>query len=196
MTVGDVMEVIRKDAAFYRKSGGGVTLSGGEPLLYPDFCRELAESCRSEGFSVLLDTAASVDAGVLCGLLPHLDHCYIDLKAADKAGYAAIGGDFDRVVKNMKQLADSGVKATVRVPVIPGFNDTPDCAKRLAGVIWASGLRTVGLLPFHRLGGGKYAALSLPYVYSETEPPSNQVMRELAAVFAAARLHTEAQVQE
>ena len=184
MTAEEVMRVVRKDAAFYRASGGGVTLSGGEPLLWPAFCRELAVQCRGEGIPVLLDTAASVSPEVLQGLLPHVDLCYVDLKAADGDDYARIvGGNFGLVFRNMELLAESSVETTVRVPVVPGYTDAPDYAKRLAGVVRASGLRSVRLLPFHRLGSGKYAALSLAYAYDETEPPDEGMMNAVAAAF-------------
>jgi pyruvate formate lyase activating enzyme len=184
MTVADVMETIRKDAAFYAASGGGVTISGGEPLLQPGFCRELAAVCQAEGITVLLDTAASTNTHVLQGLIPHIDHCYIDLKAADRHDYARMtGGDFHLVLRNMELLAASGVETTVRVPVIPGHSDCLAYAKRLAGVVKDSGLRAVCLLPFHNLGSGKYAAMSLPYAYKDTEPPDRKTMERIAAVF-------------
>ena len=191
MSVNDVMAVIRRDAAYYKASGGGVTLSGGEPLLQAGFCRELAMTCRAEGFPVLLDTAGSAEAETLCGMLPYIDQCYIDLKAADADDYTQIvGGDFTLVCRNMELLAVSNVETVVRIPIIPGYNETREYAKRLADVVQMSGLRSVMLLPFHRLGSGKYTALSLPYAYKDTEPPEEESMRDIAAVFTDRNFET------
>ncbi len=112
----------------------------------------------------------------------------------DAAAYReVIGGDLDLVLSNINRLVASGAHVRARVPIIPGFNDRADACQQMADLLASCGVRAVDLLPFHRLGSGKYRALNLPYAYETVCPPSGEAMRALAAVFAprfAARIET------
>lgn len=186
--LSDLLETIREDADFYAASGGGVTLSGGEPLLQAAACASLAAACRAEGFRVLLDTAGCVPYTAFERLLPFMQLCYFDLKAGTQAGYDAVGGRFELVQENLRRLAADGVETVVRIPLIPGFNDTPEEARRIAAAAAQAGVTAVNLLPFHRLGSAKYAALGQPYAFAEIQPPAAEKLEALLDIFRSAGL--------
>ncbi|MDD6032762.1 MAG: radical SAM protein [Oscillospiraceae bacterium] len=185
-TVENIVEEILEDAAFYRESGGGVTLSGGEPLLQAAACARIGEACRSAGIPVLLDTAGNVGREAFETVLPWVDACYFDLKAGSQEGYDAVGGQLERVLANMSAAAAAGVPVTARIPVIPGFNDSPEEAERMARLLLEARIRRVDLLPFHRLGSGKYKTLGWRYAYADTLPPEPAKIRQLLEVYRRA----------
>jgi len=168
MTVDEVLDTVYRDAAFYRKSGGGVTLSGGEPLLQPDFCAALAGRCREAGVHLIVDTAGDVPFASFEQLLGVTDCFYFDVKTHE-TGYGAIGGDGKRVYDNLKRLTGL-CRVVARIPVIPGFNDT--VAEELSESAKALGAGEVQFLPFHGLGSGKYKALGLDYAYTQRDTDS------------------------
>ena len=185
-TVDDLLREVLEDRDFYAASGGGITLSGGEPLLQADACAALAAACRAEGIHTLLDTAGALPYAAFEKVLPFLDMCYFDLKAGTQTGYDTVGGQLERVADNLCRLTADGVETVARIPLIPGFNDTPEEAERMAGILEKTGVRTVHLLPFHRLGSGKYAALGRAYACSAVQPPAAADLEPLLAIFRAA----------
>lgn len=201
MTVSEVMDYILEDKDFYISSGGGVTLSGGEPLLQAEFCAAVAAACQSEGIPVILDTAGCVDYKHFRQVLPCIERVYLDLKAASAADMREYtGGNLPLVLDNLGRLLADGIAVTIRIPVIPGYSDSPGYAAKLAqllvNLISKSGSTQtdVELLPFHRLGSGKYTALGLTYPYADTQPPEKEHMEELREVFAAAGLCASVQL--
>ena len=187
-TTAQLLKTVLADRDFYAASGGGVTLSGGEPLLQAAACAALAAACRAEGLSVLLDTAGNVGYAAFEKVLPHLSECYFDLKAGTQEGYDRVGGRLDLTLENLRRLTADGVKTTARIPVIPGFNDTPAEAARMAQALAGAGVRQIHLLPFHRLGSGKYTALGQAYAYAAAQPPTTDRLKALLAPFTAAGL--------
>lgn len=183
-----LMERLQEDRAFYEASGGGVTLSGGEPLLQADFCAALAEGCRSQGISVAVDTAGDVPFAAFEPLLPLVQLFYVDLKGPDQAAYDRVGGSLDRVLNNMARLAARRAPLVARIPIIPGHNDAPEDAERMAALLQASGVERVNLLPFHRMGSSKYQLLGRSYPYQAATPPEKSKMLALLAPFARAGL--------
>lgn len=189
MTKSEVMDYILQDKDFYLDSGGGVTLSGGEPLLQPKFCAAIAAACQAEGIPVILDTAGCVDYERFQQVLPYIDHVHMDLKAAsdsDMREYA--DGDLSLVLDNLGQLLAEGHSVTVRIPIIPGYNDSLDYAAKLSQLVVKAGGAPIELLPFHRLGSSKYRALGLTYSYADTLPPEKSRMEQLREVFITAGL--------
>ena len=185
-TLEEVLRFLLEDREFYESSGGGITLSGGEPLLQPDFCEELAKHCRAEGISVLIDTAANVDYAVLRRLLPVTDLFYVDLKGASEEDYRIMtGGSLSLTLDNMARLTADGAAVTARIPVIPGYNDSPTYGQAMAEHLRSAGVGTAHLLPFHRLGSWKYRSLGQPYPYAETEPPTKTTLERLADAMAS-----------
>lgn len=183
-TTAQLLDVILEDIEFYRASGGGVTLSGGEPLLQPDACAELAAACKEKGISVLLDTAGNVEKGAIDRALPFMDMCYFDLKSGQPEGYQAIRGNLDRTMENLSYVSGR-VETVARIPVVPGFNDSREDAEKMARLLKNTSVIRAELLPFHRMGAGKYQALGWIYAYADCEPMSYAQIDTLTDVYRA-----------
>lgn len=185
-TVEETVAEIGEDLDFYRESGGGVTLSGGEPLLQARVCREIARACKERGIPVLLDTAGNVGFSAFEEVLPYLDECYFDLKAGTEAGYGAVGGSLGLTLSNMRALTAWGIPTVVRIPVIPGFNDSEETGKAMADALAGISIKRVDLLPFHRLGSAKYKELGLSYAYARVPGMEPEKLLPLLAIFESA----------
>ena len=183
MALEDVLQEIMEDLDFYRSSAGGVTISGGEPLLQADFTASLARACQEQGLSIIVDTAASVSFKNLARVLPLTKTFFIDLKSAEPAAYRQLGGDLDLVLANIRQLRAAGGRLRLRIPLVPGFNSSPDQVRQLVLLLQREDIRQADLLPYHRLGASKYGQLDR----EEGWPASPLTAEELAAVAASFR---------
>ncbi len=182
MTVSGVLAEVAKDQVFFDQSGGGVTISGGEPLMQPEFVEELLAACRARRIRTALDTCGLAQPEVVERIRPLVDLFLYDLKLMDQAGHLKYTGvKNDRILENLATLAEAGSAVIVRVPVIPGVNDDGDNLDRLAGFMTAHGLRDVDLLPYHRIGSDKYQRLHLTWRMDGVEPPGADHMDALAA---------------
>lgn len=183
-SVDSVMKIVTEDIDFYKESGGGVTLSGGEPLSQPEFCAEIAKKCHESGISVLIDTSAQAEFAVFEALLDYADEYYVDLKAATEDDYKKMtGGRLFPVCDNIKKLCAAGKNVTVRIPVIPGHNYDVDYMKKMASVLAGTGAKRVDLLPFHSLCSEKYAALGKKYAYDGIKSLSKEDLVPLVDAF-------------
>lgn len=192
MSAEQIMAEILQDTDFYAASGGGVTLSGGEPLLQADFCSVLAQKCQSLGINVLLDTAGSVDYAQFEKLLPYISHVYLDLKGADPDKMKKVtGAELSLISDNLGRLLRDKINITLRIPVIPGYNDMPDSAVEQARFILSHGNIPVHLLPFHRLGSEKYKGMGKDYIYRNTPAPDPEKMQELKQIFSDNGINAE-----
>ncbi|WP_028263713.1 glycyl-radical enzyme activating protein [Atopobium fossor] len=163
-TTDEVLELCLQDELFYQDSGGGVTLSGGEAMTWPDFCIELLEKLHSHGIDTCIETEAFVSQETFASIARHLDHMLIDLKHWDSTKHAlGTGGGNELVLSNIKTAIDMGVGVLVRTPVIPGFNDSLEDARGMASALNKLGAKRVQLLPFHNFGENKYALLEKDY---------------------------------
>ena len=184
VTVSDLMPEILSDMPYYRRSGGGVTLSGGEVLCQADFARELLKACKEEGLHTAVESAASSDFSEIEKILPYLDLYLMDIKHMDSQKhkeYTGVGNE--RILENAKKIASSGVELVVRTPVIPGFNDTAEDIRAISRFASSlPGVREHHLLPYHRLGSDKYAGLGRRYSLPEIEPPTKEKMEYLLSV--------------
>ena len=175
----EVTEKVLRDRAFYETSGGGVTLTGGEPLSQPDFAREILERCRDSGVNTAIETSGYAPWETLERLLPLLDHVYYDIKGIDPALHKRnTGVSNERILTNAERLKASGADVTFRMPYIPGFNDG-----ELAAVKAFAGGFPLQLMPYHATGEGKYAALGRPYPAAGTIAPDRAFMTALAAEY-------------
>ena len=184
VTVSDIMPEILSDLPYYRRSGGGVTLSGGEVLCQADFAAELLKACQEEGLHTAVESAASSSFAEIEKILPHLDLYLMDIKHMDSAKhkeYTGVGNE--RILENAKKIAQSGVELIIRTPVIPGFNDTAEDIRAISRFAASlPGVREHHLLPYHRLGMDKYQGLGRNYALKEAEPPSKEKMEYLLSV--------------
>jgi pyruvate formate lyase activating enzyme len=192
VTAAEVLAVVERDRPYYRRSGGGLTLSGGEALCQPAFAETLLRAAKTAGLSTALETTAAVPWPVLEKILPWLDHCLLDIKHMDAAKHETFTGRPNGLIlENAAKLARAAPGGlTLRVPVVPGFNDTEEEIGHIAA--FAKGLgrdgamvRALHLLPYHRLGSGKYAALGRPYPMGDLPPPSPARMARLQALAAS-----------
>lgn len=182
VSVADVMQVIKQDIFYYNRSGGGVTLSGGEALLQPNFAPYLLEACHDYGINTAIETTGFAKWETIQKYLPHLDYVLMDIKHMDSAKHKAFTTQPNELIhENARKIAESGmVDLTIRVPVIPTFNATPEEIYDIA--VFASslpGVTKLHLLPYHRLGQGKYEGLNREYTMSHIEPMSNEYMQKL-----------------
>jgi len=185
LTAREVMDEVEKDKPFYENSDGGVTISGGEPLLQADFARALLEECKKEGLHTVVDTAGNVPWEAFEKVLPFTDLFLYDLKAADEEFHRQVTGACNaRILDNLKKLANSDKNIWIRIPIIPGVNDKVEEMEKLLMIIKElKQIEYVELLPFHRLGEGKYTSLDMENLAKGYEPPRDDLMNRLAKVF-------------
>ncbi len=169
-TVEEVLQVCLQDQPFYEDSGGGVTLSGGEALTWPDFCEELLIRLRDEGIDTCIETEAHVAPQVFQRIAGLLDHMLIDLKHVDPAKLRDhANARADLMLENLRWALANHPDVLPRTPVIPGFNDSMDDARAMARWLLDAGGTRVQLLPFHNFGEAKYELLDMPYTMHGTQ---------------------------
>jgi pyruvate formate lyase activating enzyme len=183
MTVGEVVKEVLRDRIFYEISHGGVTLSGGDPPVQHAFSRAILEQCKREGLHTAIETTANWRWDDLAKILQVTDLVIMDIKHLSPDIHREVTGVSNKVILgNAKKLAQTGKPLVVRVPVIPGVNDKSEEIEAIARFVQPfPNLRYLELLPFHRLGEGKYRALGLEYRASCLKAPTSEEMQELAA---------------
>ncbi len=195
MTVAQVMGEIVSDKPFYASSGGGVTLSGGEPVLGGEFSRRVLEECKAEGLHTALETCGEYPWESLERLLPAVDLIMLDIKHMLPDRHREVTGrSNERILANARRLALAGKPLVIRTPVVPGVNDSEEDIRRVAAFVrdlsdrrraeGRSGEHPIEyeLLTFHRLAADKYASLGQEYAASAIIPPSRERMSQLAEV--------------
>lgn len=185
VTVQEVMEIVEKDRPYYRRSSGGLTLSGGESLCQPIFARDLFKAAKYAGISTAMESTACAPYNVILDILPYLDQYLMDIKHMNPEKHKEFTGkDNQLILENAKKIADSGkTELSVRIPVIPGFNDTKEEIADIAR--FAKELKHVAkiyLLPYHRLGQDKYEGLGREYLMGDVLPPDKEKMFALREV--------------
>lgn len=185
ITVEEVMDTVLRDRAYYRRSGGGLTLSGGESLCQPEFARDLLRAAKEAGISTAMESMACAKYEVIETILPYLDEYLMDIKHMNPAKHKEFcGRSNELMIENARKVAESGqTNLIIRVPVIPTFNDTPEEIRdiaRFAGTL--PGVKELDLLPYHRLGMDKYAGLGREYLMGDIQPPTREHMEMLKKV--------------
>ncbi len=184
VTVADIMPEILSDMPYYLRSGGGVTLSGGEVLAQADFAAELLSACKAAGLHTAIETTANAPWEDIAKLLPNLDICLMDIKHMDSEKHREYTkAPNERILENARRLAKSNVELIIRTPVIPTFNDSDADIRAIA--MFARSLGSVDeyhLLPYHRLGTDKYQGLGRVYAMPEILPPASERMEHLLSV--------------
>ena len=180
VTDGEVMEQLLMDEPYYRRSNGGITLSGGEPVLQWEFAREVLRRCRESGIHTALQTAGNYDFEHLNALLPWLDLVMYDMKAFCEEIYEKkILGDRKRMLENLKALDRREIPIIVRTPVVGSVNDNEQEIEAIARYLSdLTHLVHYILIPYHGLGKAKYDALGLEYQNSFYTPDKER-MRQL-----------------
>lgn len=181
VTVSEVMAEVIKDRPYYNRSGGGVTLSGGESLLQPDFAVALLKACKENGINTAIETTGFANADVIKRFLPYLDTVLMDIKHINSNKHKEFTSQTnERILENAKLIAENANKLIIRVPVIPTFNDTVAEIAEIAA--FASSLPRVDeihLLPYHNMGRDKYTGLGRQYGMGDLKSPTNELMEVL-----------------
>ena len=193
VTVDEILPEILADENYYRRSGGGVTLSGGEFLGQHEFAAELLKACKEYGLHTAVESTANAPWEKIEAVLPYIDLFLMDVKHMDSAKhkeYTGVGNE--RILENAAKLARSGVELIIRTPVVPSFNDTAEEIRAISRfAVSLDGVKEHHLLPYHRLGSDKYAGLGRNYALKDIEPPTKERMEYLLAVAQESGLHCQ-----
>ncbi len=184
VTVGEIIDIVERDRIYYRRSGGGLTLSGGESLTQPDFAVALLKTAKERGINTAMESTGFADFSVISRYLPYLDLYLMDIKHMNSANHKEFTSQPNELIlENAKKITDAGARLIVRTPVIPTFNATKEEIGEIAK--FASSLKGVTqmhILPYHRIGTDKYKGLNRDYSLTGIEPPSKELMNELLEV--------------
>ncbi|MDD6996019.1 MAG: glycyl-radical enzyme activating protein [Candidatus Borkfalkiaceae bacterium] len=184
VTVEEILPELLSDEPYYRRSGGGITLSGGEILAQPEFARDLLHACKDNGLHTAVESTANAPWENVAAILPYLDLYLMDIKHMNSAKhkeYTRAGNEL--ILENAQKIARSGTELIIRTPVVPTFNDTAEeirAISRFAASL--PGVKEHHLLPYHRLGQDKYAGLNRKYALKDIEPPTRERMEYLLSV--------------
>lgn len=181
MTVSQVMAVVEKDKVFYQKSGGGITLSGGEPLMQPQFSAALLARCKSQDIHTAIETTGFQVWDKMWPVIQKADVVLLDIKLWDSLRHYEIVGVTNKLIlENTKKMVDSGKQVIIRVPIIPGYNDRVEELKEIATFARRIGVKELNLLPYHRLGEAKYRRLGREYQLNEVKVPTVEEIEAVA----------------
>ena len=186
-TIEDILEILEKERVFMNQSKGGVTFSGGEPMLQYEFLLEALKACKENGYNTAVDTSGYSSAENYKLIIPFTDLFLFDLKHFDDAKHIESTGVSNiGIIDNYRLLLESGKDIMVRFPVIPGINDDTDHLVKLRNLIDStktSALKRINLLPFHKIGSSKYKRFNIPYRMDGIEPPSSEKMKMMKEFF-------------
>ncbi len=174
-TADEVFDLVMEDEPFFRASGGGITLSGGECLMQADFCAELLSRFKAAGVNTAVDTCGFAPKSAITKVLPFTDVFLFDIKAISEEVHIACTGKSNApILSNIRYVDSLNKKIEIRVPFVPGYNDgemskIADFVKSLSGAV------KVRVLPYHNLAGSKYAALGTAYTFPARVPTTEEV---------------------
>jgi pyruvate formate lyase activating enzyme len=187
-SVEDLMAVIERERPFFDESGGGVTFSGGEPLLHSEFLTEILDACGRRGIHRTVDTSGLVKTKTLLEVAERTDLFLYDLKMMDSKKHKEWTGAGNRqILKNLQALADSGAEIQIRIPLIKGVNDDDDNIEATAAFLadLPGVKREVNLLPYHNVAEGKFAKLGRDYKTRAMAEPDSEDLDRVVSRFSA-----------
>jgi len=180
LSVGEVLDEVRRDEIVYRVSGGGVTISGGEPLLQAAFVADLLNACRRESFNTAVETCGYAPWENFALVLDQTDSLLFDIKHVDPVAHRRFTGvDVEPVLANLRQALRRGTQVVLRLPLVSGCNADISSVRAVASLARELGIAELHLLPFHRLGESKYPALGRIAPASNLRPPSMEELHDL-----------------
>lgn len=181
MTPEETAARLLEDRDFFSQSGGGVTFSGGEPLLQPDFCYETMKILHEHGVHTAIDTCGDVPWSSFEKVLPVTDMFLYDLKHPDSSLHQKYTGrPNEQILENLRKLSELGKETEIRIPIIPSVNDDPDTILQICHFLQAlPNIPAVQLLPYHDLAHSKYQATGLDDTLPEVTPPDNDKMEQI-----------------
>lgn len=185
MTSEEVIKEVEKDLIFYEESGGGVTFSGGEPLVQFEFLENLLNGCRGKKIHTAVDTSGYISWEILNRIYPKVDLFLYDLKIMDRErhkNYTAVSNEI--ILENLKRLSSVHPNILVRFPVIPGINDDDQNIKETGEFLSSLKITQMNLLPYHYIGADKYKRLGRIYKLAILQPPSEEKLSEISAMLS------------
>ena len=191
MSAEQVIRTIQKDMVFYRKSFGGVTFSGGEPLTQPAFLKEMIEGCRELGIHTAIETCGFFDWESVENTIKRVDFILFDIKHMDDRRHQELTGvSHKRILENARNIAGLDIPMVIRIPIIPSINDSEDNIRATAKFVreYLPGVIGIEILPYHPLGLSKYDALGQTYKLHHIKPPDDAHMRVLRKLITAERV--------
>lgn len=191
--VEEVISEVERDALYYRNSGGGVTVSGGEPLSQPDFVSAIFRRCQEVGIHTTLDTSGYGAPDALDMILEHTDAVLFDLKIMDPGSHLSIiKVPNEPILRNLRRVAEKGIPLTVRIPSIPKITVVKENIAAIARFVRALDCQLpVNVLPYHRLGVNKYKMLDREYSMKELMPQTEEELKPILEYFLANELKCE-----
>ena len=184
VTVEEALAVVERDRGYYRRSNGGITLSGGESLCQPEFALALLRESKARGISTAIESMGCAEWETIEKILPYIDQYLLDIKHMNPEKHREFTGKSNELMlENARRIAESGLtELTIRVPVVPTFNATEEEIAAIARYADSlPGVKALHLLPYHRLGQDKYAGLGREYTMADIMPPDNEFMTKLLA---------------
>jgi len=193
ISVESLMENIRKDVPFFDTSGGGVTFSGGEPLMQAEFLLAMLKACGKEDIHRTLDTTGYTDLGTLKQVARHTDLVLFDLKFIDPKKHRHYTGvSNEQILKNLETLAQNDSRVIIRIPLIPGINDDDDNINSTVSLLLhLPQIESVHILPYHDFQTRKYDTFSINYKARDVDPPSPARVEEIRKQLAVSGLNIE-----
>lgn len=184
MTVDDVMKLIHRDMPFYHGKGG-VTISGGDPLVYYEFVAEFLRRCKEEGINTAMESELCVPRKNLEAVVPYVDLFLTDIKIVDEQKHIEATGMSNRqILENLRYIGQTcPERACLRIPIIPGYTDTEENINDIARFCRENHFIAVNILPYHNLGASKHERLGSVYTLSAVKTPSDGQMVHIAQVF-------------
>ena len=187
VSLEDLLEQVLQDRLFFRQSGGGVTLSGGEALMQGEFCRAFLKELKDNGIHTAVETCGLVPWPALEKVLPLVDQFLFDYKIhAPEKHRLHTGSGNSPIIRNLRRLKSAGASIILRLPLVPGANMDQEHYDGVASLATELELPALELLPFHQYGRGKYAELGRPYAFPDCKPPDKDAM-EQAKTYLASR---------
>lgn len=184
ITVNELMKELIKDQMFYEQSNGGVTFSGGEPMLYADFLSEVLERCKRNGLHTAIETSGYVKWDEFEKVIKNVDLFLYDIKLMNNEKHKKyIGADNQLILDNLAKLCEENSNIIIRMPIIAGINDDFEHVNSVIDYISNLNIIEVNLLPYHKMGMDKYKRVNKIYKLTGTEVPTEEKMNELAKKF-------------
>lgn len=186
LSASEIIDIVLKDKVFYDASGGGLTLSGGEPFFQPEFTLELLVLAKKQGLLTCIETCLCCPFTSIEKALPYLDEIYFDIKHVNEAKHQLATGVGNRqILSNIQQLLDLRPDAKPRIPVIPNFNDMETDIREICDTLHTIGISSVELMWYHNLGAPKYHALSRIYDYEQITIFTEETKQHIAELYNA-----------
>ena len=183
-SAGEVMKEIEKDEVFYRESGGGVTFSGGEPLMQPEALQELLELCRIKNYHTAIDTSGHAEPAAMQQVIELADLWLFDLKLMDDGKHLEYTGVSNELaLKNLETLALAGKSIIIRFPLIPGITDGKDNLEALAKLMKKLGLEEINILPYHAIAKDKYRRMGKEFKLQGVKEAPDDMINEIVQFF-------------